>query len=61
MESSFSADQRPKLLFDRLSEVNDAVGDIAVNNEVDVGAESTIESCTAKLGGCYLGLYRRAP
>ena len=36
-----------------------SIADIAVNNEVDVGAESTVESYTAKLGGCYLGLYRR--
>ena len=50
-------DELPKLVFDALAEVNDAMEQIA--DEHHVVADSTISACRGRLGGCFLGLYRR--
>ena len=54
---SCPANELPKLLFDALTAVNDALEEIAEENQIV--ADSTIATCTGRLGGCFLGLYRR--
>ena len=54
---SCPANELPKLLFDALTAVNDAIEEIAEENQIV--ADSTIATCTGRLGGCFLGLYRR--
>lgn len=54
---SCPANELPKLLFDALTAVNDALEDIA--EEHQIVADSTIAACMGRLDGCFLGLYRR--